>query len=129
MQDLKPWHIGLFVAAAAVMVGSFWFTLSDDSGADLADAIIMVDVSTGDLYRFSLTDRGVVIPARNPDTDKRALLPIQKEEDGKWRLLERYRGSINSLEVQPTAVVDTESGEVKVSSEKPKAATFTAPKR
>lgn len=112
MQNIKPWQIVLFVAAiAAVGVGVFMMTRG--RGLDLSNAIVMVDVETGELFSFSIDGRrGVGVPNFNPDSGKLSLLPVVRDDSGVWHLGERSKSILPDLDVEATAVVNAETGEV-----------------
>jgi len=109
----KPWQIVLFVVALGAIVFALYRSLSHDK-LDLPNSIVMVDVQTGELFRFSTSGkRGVGVPNFNPDTNKVSLLPVLKDEGGKWFLTDRAQPILADLKVPHTAVVDLKTGEVK----------------
>lgn len=96
MGSVRPWHYILFGAALIALVLGLW--LSMRGGVHLADELIMVDVKTGDRFRFDVSgNRGVTVPAKHPDTGQRTLLPVV-QTDGRWVISERYRGALGDLE-------------------------------
>lgn len=112
MGSARPWQIILFILALLVLSGGLF--LSCRGGVHLADSILMVDVKTGDRFRFDTSGkRGVTIPAKNPDTGDRTLLPI-RQVDGIWVIAERYRSSIEFFEFE-SPVVDYETFTVSLS--------------
>lgn len=112
MQKVKAWQIVLFVAAVAALgFGAYKTFLSRT--LDLHDAIVMVDVETGELFSFSIEGkRGVGIPNFNPDTGKLALLPVRQDDAGVWKITERALPILADLKVEPKAVVSKSTGEV-----------------
>ncbi len=117
MGNAKPWQIILIVVgliAAGVTVWMLGFGSKSEKNL-LADSIVMVDAETGQLYQFSLKGkRGVMVPERNPDSQKIALIPVIQDEAGQWSVTERTRSTIQYLEV-PNNMIDRSSGTVKVS--------------
>ncbi|MCC7390074.1 MAG: hypothetical protein IT431_15045 [Phycisphaerales bacterium] len=126
MQKVKPWQIVLFVLA----VGALGFGLYRSffrQKLDLSDSIVMVDVETGELYRFSIAGRrGVGVPNYNPDSGKLTLLPVTQDEQGVWKITERALRLLGDLEVDAKAVVSRDTGEVSAVGS-PKKATPTIP--
>ncbi len=112
MGSARPWQIILFVLAVLALAGGLF--LSCRGGVDLADSILMVDVNSGDRFRFDTSGkRGVIIPAKHPETGERTLLPIY-EMDGQWVIAERYRAGLGNDEF-PAAAVDLETYAVSIS--------------
>lgn len=116
MKSLKPWQIGLFALAIVAVGASAWYVFVRKD-VRTASSITFVDVTTGDRYVFSLKGRhGAFVPARHPETGKTNLMPI-KQIDGKWYVIDRYRGE--KTEDAPT-VVDPQTWEVRVSDASPR---------
>ncbi|MCA9276097.1 MAG: hypothetical protein KDA29_08730 [Phycisphaerales bacterium] len=105
MDSIKPWQIVLFLAAIAVLGFSIWkFGAGSGVESQMADSMMLVDVQTGQLFEADIRgQRGILIPAKNPDSQKVSLLPVF-EEDGQWYLYERYRGVLNQLDVTHDAI-------------------------
>lgn len=102
MGSLRTWHYILFGVALVALVVGLWMSMR--GGVKLADELIMVDVRTGDRFRFDVGgNRGVTVPAKHPDTGDRTLLPVV-QSDGKWVIGERYRSALGELEPSPDAV-------------------------
>jgi hypothetical protein len=117
MGNAKPWQIILIVVGLLTAgISVWWFGLRSNSDIDLlANSIVMVDAETGQLYQFSLKgNRGVMVPERNPDTQKIALIPVDPGESGQWSVTERNRTTLQFLEV-PNNVIDRRSGAVNAS--------------
>ena len=55
-----------------------------------------VCVETGELFRLD-RDRVVRLPAENPDTGRRTLLPCVQRDDGEFHVSDHYRGSLTKL--------------------------------
>jgi hypothetical protein len=120
MGDLKKWHIVLFVLAIVGLGFTVWWTLSDDSVPEgLTHRLVMVDVTTGDLFEMSTRRKAAVIPEVNPDSGKATLFPVH-ERDGKWYLIDRYLSALGQGDAKPDAVIDQSSGEVRVTNTSPK---------
>lgn len=102
MGSVRPWHYILFGAAIVALGIGLYFSMG--SKVDLADSILMVDVRTGDRFRFDTGGRrGVTVPAKHPETGERTLLPVVQGEDGKWYIARRYR-SLEGLEASEEVV-------------------------
>jgi hypothetical protein len=119
MGKAKPWQIALIVVAMVVACVSMFMTFSKSKKVDLSHQLTMVDVATGDLYTFNTKKRAVGIPEYSPDTGKATLLPVTKKDDGKWYINQRYIDSIDYMD-DVVAVVDRDTGLVKVTSDKPR---------
>ncbi|MCL4743660.1 MAG: hypothetical protein KJZ54_15805 [Phycisphaerales bacterium] len=117
-QNLKAWHIVLFVAAIAALGLTAWRTFFRDTPQRrLSNSIMFVDVESGQLFEFAVGGRKAVMPPeRHPETNKIALVPVYKE-DGKWLVPTRYKETLDQVEVENRAV-DRASLEVRVASEK-----------
>jgi hypothetical protein len=119
MDQLKPKHYILLVAAVIALVAGVYFSMGGPEPV-LTRSVVLVDVSTGQLFEFSTKDYSVVLPGKNPDTGKISLLPVRKDANGKWQISGRYLGELDRLDEKPTAVKDRKTGEVTVSSEAPR---------
>lgn len=123
MGDVKPWQLILMIAAIGVLGFSVWnFGFKSKGDLDLlADSVVMIDVTTGDLFEFSLKGRrGVVVPAVNPDTGTRTLIPVEPGPEGQgWSVSERNLNVLRSLEVQISAI-DRSTGRATPSGQTPK---------
>jgi len=108
----KPWQIAVVVIGLLVGIGGIVLAMGKDSGPDLADKMILVDVTTGNTYKISYKNRSVVLPVRSPETDERTLFPIEyNEEKGGWFMNRRYMGDMDGIE-KISDKVDAESGRV-----------------
>lgn len=97
MDGLKPWQIVLLVVAVLVLAGSLWLTFSG-SGPDFGSRVYMVDVVSGELFVADTEkQRGMVLPAKHPETGERTLLPVEIGEDEKARISSRYRSSVEQI--------------------------------
>ena len=101
-------------AASAAVIGlCAWQVWGAEDGIRFARSVTLVDVNSGQLFEFALDGRAVSIPARNPDAGVRSRLPV-REREGRWFLAPREAAALASLPVQPDAVIDRASGEVRV---------------
>jgi len=106
----KPWQIAVVVIGLLVGIGGIVLAMGKDSGPDLADKMILVDVTTGNTYKISYKNRSVVLPVRSPETNERTLFPIEyNEEKGAWFMKRRYMGAMDGIE-KISDKVDAESG-------------------
>lgn len=86
---LRPWQIGLFVVALIAVGVAVAFSLRG-SGPPLSKHVVLVDVTTGELFDLSTKGgMGAVIPELHPDTKQPVLLPTT-EKDGKWTVQQRF---------------------------------------
>ncbi len=115
MDRMKPWQIGLFIAAIAVLGASLAWSFMGGQKIDKPDRIYLVDVTTGDLYYAPVRKRGtVLVPARHPETKERTLFPVEETDESGWKLKTRYAGSIDSdiaTAIASNGTVKTPSGE------------------
>jgi hypothetical protein len=119
MARIKPWQIVVFVTAAAAVGASLYFSLSSEEPAHISNEITLVDPTTGELFLAKPGgSKGLVIPGTNPKTGTATLIPAL-HHDGKWFVNPRYFAAVNKPGVNLSAIVDRESGEVKVVSETP----------
>ena len=110
MGQVKPWQIVLMVAAVVAMAASAYFTLGG-SGIKLEDEVLLVDITTGDLYAFPTGGhRAIVCPAKNPDTGKIALFRVFKNGEGAWAVSSRDLGALGMVEGEPKALLDRKTG-------------------
>ena len=119
MDNVKPWQIVLIIAAIGALgfsVVKYGFKPSQES--QMANTLTLVDVQTGQLYIADISGkRTIIIPARNPDNDEVALIPVF-EENGEWFIWNRYKSAMSQVTVTPEAVPDTD-GAVVVLDESP----------
>jgi hypothetical protein len=116
MGDVKPWQIVVLVVATVALGASLFFTFGRSGPrVQLASTMIMADVTTGELFEFSISGRrGMTVPGLNPDSGRFLLLPVERNDSGGWVINERARGLLSDLEAEPAAV-DRKTGEVQVS--------------
>jgi hypothetical protein len=114
MGDVKPWQVILIAASLVVLGGSIWFFGLRSTGETrlMANALVLIDVESGQLYEFDLKGRkGVIVPERHPVSGKLSLIPVYQDEAGAWIVGDRDRSSIGLVEV-PVLAIDPQSGEV-----------------
>lgn len=110
--SLKPWQIGVFVVAVGAVVFGVYTLMT--SGKSVVDTdLIYIDVQSGDLFTYH-NSQTAVVPATNPDTGNASLLPVEKTPTG-YQLRKRFMGALDLVPVPATAIVNMETGEVKVS--------------
>ncbi|MFM9997246.1 MAG: hypothetical protein ACKVU4_15765 [Phycisphaerales bacterium] len=118
MSRFKTWHGVLFVAAAGAIAWFVYDSMSKGPEVTFASSVVMVDVTTGELFSFDVSGRrAVVIPEKNPATGKAALLGVEKAADGRWFIRERHRPLLRNVPGPHAAVADPATGEVRVKSE------------
>jgi len=117
MEKIKPWQIILIVVAIAVLGFSVWRQLSKQR-IELPNSVVVVDVTTGDLYRMKLGKRnGAYFPERNPETGKHTLMPIEKDDNGDWYIVPHAMPVLEDVDDEIN-VVSESSGKVTIDSEK-----------
>jgi hypothetical protein len=105
MGEVKPWQIILVVVALGVLAFSAW-RFGFKNRVSQPEGILLVDVVTGKLYDTRKGEaRGLLLPARHPITGERTLFPVERVEDGSWRLRSRYSSTFQEMTF-PTTVVD-----------------------
>mgnify|MGYP000558693638 CR=1 FL=1 len=122
MGDFKPWQLAVVVIGMLVLVGSVVYQCqASGRRVSLADSVIVADVLTGDLFESDLpSNKSAFFPAVHPVTKTSSLLPAF-QKDGKWYLYERYLVYVErNLKQTAAALVDPKTGELKVTSDKPK---------
>lgn len=98
MAKLEPRRAGAIAfVVAAVGFCAYMLFRPDPSYPSLPTQVSFVCVKTGE--RFVLDRRAPecrIIPAENPKTHERTLLPCS-EVDGKWVVIDHYRGAVANL--------------------------------
>ncbi|MBL4591424.1 MAG: hypothetical protein JKY96_05640 [Phycisphaerales bacterium] len=112
MDDVKPWQIVIMVLAVIALgfvVVKYGFG-GGSPESKMNSSMTLVDVETGQLYTFDISGKnGIVIPARNPESNKKALLPVYKNDDSEWAISNRYRTLLDSMEVPTDAVAGNDA--------------------
>lgn len=115
MDKMKPWQIGLFIAAVVVLGASLAWSILGGREIDKPDRIYLVDVTTGEMYYAPVKARGtVIVPARHPETKERTLYPVEEDESSGWVLKRRYASGLSSEDapaINSSGVVKNPSGE------------------
>jgi hypothetical protein len=111
---IRPWQIVLFALAGASLVVGLWLSFSGDR-LQLRSSVTMVDVATGELFTMKVGKGGPMVPGLNPKTRKMTLVRVAKK-DGKWFIIDRDIPALNAVEGEATAVIDRETGEVRIRS-------------
>ena len=116
MQGVKPWQIVVLVLGLVGGGFGIWYGLRGDEQVELASSVILVDVSTGELFEVPLNSgKAVIPPVKNPKTGIESLFPADSDGAGGWRLNERFLSYIDRLsKAKPDAVVDRKTGQLKI---------------
>ncbi|MGJ8635461.1 MAG: hypothetical protein ACSHX5_01260 [Phycisphaerales bacterium] len=95
MSDIKPWHIVVIIAAVIVLAFSAWRMMGSDITKG-PDGHLTVDVVTGQLYMVQKGKaKGIIYPAKNPETGERTLFPVEHEEGSDvWKISPRLGNAI-----------------------------------
>lgn len=120
MAGARPWQIAIvilgFLALGAMV---FWQVKSGNDQVELADEILLVDVTSGELIAAPLPKkRAVMFPANNPATNTASLMPAV-EKDGKWFVKSRYVPFVKDVAGSDKGAVDLKTGEVLKASGEP----------
>ncbi len=114
MGNAKPWQIVLIVAAAGVFGFSIW-KLVFSGGVGLPNAVLLVDVKTGNLFEIDISGRKAAsYPEKHPDTGEYTLMPIQKGADSSWQIAPRLLTLLQDVQGDMPAVLDRSTGRVRV---------------
>lgn len=120
MKSLKPWQIGLFIAAVVVVGLSAWWTFGRGDNLNLADRAYLIDIESGDLFYSSVKGRrGVMAVMPHPETKKLTLIRVDESADGTWIVASRYLDALKEMEGQ-NKVVDAKSGTATPSNASPR---------
>lgn len=116
IEGLKPWHIVLFVVALLGLIAGIVYSLRGDDRPNVSRQRILIDMTTGELFRMSTVDRTFIPPETNPKTKKLALMPVE-ESNGQWVIPGEYRRPENfsAVEGAITVWIDERAGVVKPS--------------
>lgn len=101
MSDIKPWQIVVIVAAVIVLAFSAWRMMGSDV-AKGPSGYMTVDIYTGQLYLVKKGKaKGIMFPAKNPDTKERTLYPVeQSSSDSDWELRPRSSTGITKKMIE-----------------------------
>ena len=96
----------LSVAAIGVSIVVAWRTFGGAAGP--ATTFQLVCVRTGEVFELDIDD-APMLPARNPKTGERTLLPCERLSDGRIRIVEDFEGAVRNRLAELNRVVDTNS--------------------
>ncbi|MEK6703596.1 MAG: hypothetical protein AABZ53_15145 [Planctomycetota bacterium] len=123
MGQIKPWQIAVIVAAVLAVAAAAYWTISGNDMPKMSHRVVLVDITTGELFEASTARKSAIIPEKNPTSGTYTLFPVAKGADGVWKVPPRYLESMEK-DTKATALVSAKSGEVKVTSESPKSITL-----
>jgi len=118
---VKPWQMVVMALAVLGLIGSSLYTCANvGEKVTQASMVNLVDIKTGDLFVAHYPDkRPVSYPAVRPDTKEAVLYPVH-QADNKWLIAGRFLGDVKKdKSLKPDLIVDSKSGEIKVTSNKP----------
>ncbi|MBX3358981.1 MAG: hypothetical protein KF745_11210 [Phycisphaeraceae bacterium] len=105
------------VAILAVGFAVYWGTRGDGE-VKLKHRVLLVDVTTGELFEADTSERPVILPGTHPDRKENVLLRATKDDaTGEWFVRERDRPYVGDLGVDPKAI-EPETGKVLTPSDK-----------
>ncbi len=112
----KPVQIAIIVIGLLVGIGGIVLAVSKNGAPDLANKMILVDVTSGELYAVSTNGRSIILPYRSPESNEPTLLPvIFDESDSSWHVKSRYMGAMNDIK-SVSDKIDPKSGRLAVES-------------
>ncbi len=115
MGDMKKWQAAVLgLALVAVGVSVFFSLRGSGPESMMTKRVLLVDVTTGDLFEMSTKKGAAIIPELNPATGQRALYPVTKDDRGQWHVSPRFLTGLEELGIKATAMVDRASGHVQV---------------
>jgi hypothetical protein len=110
MDGVKPWQMAVIVIGLLGGTGLLAWNVMGGEKVKQIDELVLMDVVTGDRFVADVRGRkGVILPAKHPETQEYTLLPIAKGEDGQWRVQHLREVSFLPRE-RLTAIADLESG-------------------
>lgn len=115
----KPWQIALIAVGLLIGVASIMYNAvrSSSGEASLVYSMTLVDAETGKLYEVAdYREARITLPEWRPTTEKAALIPVQRQEDGRYVVPAQARPMLQSLDV-PVKVIDRETGVASVTGE------------
>lgn len=95
MNEIKPWQIVLIIVAVMVLAFS-GYRMMGSGVVKGPSGQMTVDVLTGQLYMLKKGKaRGIMYPAKNPDTGDRTLFPVvQDEGSDEWIINARMQEAL-----------------------------------
>ncbi|MEL7484712.1 MAG: hypothetical protein AAFN41_10185 [Planctomycetota bacterium] len=126
MSGAKPWQIALIVIGLLAGVAGVVFAFTRGDSVAMANSTVMVDVTTGNLYRIDLNNRSITVPMKHGESGERVLLHARKDAaSDKWAIPERYRPALQQFRDIQTIEIDRESGVIDIpESSSPKAVSW-----
>jgi len=118
--NARPWQIAVFAVALVAICGSLAWSLTRGPKVNLDHRVILVDMTSGALFDFSTRHAPVILPELHPDTGKPCLLPATEAQDGTWFVDKRFLVHLRDIEGEPVALVNQETGEVRVAEGRPR---------
>ncbi|MCA9304655.1 MAG: hypothetical protein KC996_11085 [Phycisphaerales bacterium] len=118
MDNVKPWQIILMVLAVGALAFSIWkFVLTPK--IKLPTEVYLVDVSNGELFIFDISGKAKgYYPERSPDSQNLVLMPVTKDENGKWFISGHSLPALQDVTGTTEAVINASTGEVRVDDSK-----------
>lgn len=110
----------LAVLAVVVLVLGVWFSFFSGGAPKPPSSLMLIDVSTGEMFSVKLGKRSHVIPAKNPDTGVRSIFPVEESDDGGWKINERYLFALDDVKYNSSVIVDINNGTVVPTDDDPK---------
>lgn len=110
MNELKPWQM-ILIAAAVLVLGFTGWRMMSGTKVDQPEGYMTVDVMTGQLYMLQKgRAKGMLLPAKNPDTGDRTLYPVNKDPNtGEWSLDTGYAQTITEEMVTGSTVLTNQT--------------------
>ena len=97
LNDLETRKRVAFGSALLLISGiAIWYVWPANTGPDIDPHLSLVCVATGRQFEID-RDRIGTVPAKNPDTGERTLLPCEAKENGQIVLVARYRSLLEQL--------------------------------
>lgn len=110
--------VTLAVIAFAVCAGGVWYSFFSGGPPHPPGHVLLIDVKTGEL--FNAPTRRLTLPAKNPTTGERNLFPVEKGDDGQWRINQHYLGGVENFGYDSGIVSDIKNGTVHPADSSPK---------
>jgi hypothetical protein len=105
----KPWQIVVMVVAL-VAVGVSAALMLSRSGPKIPSTVMLVDVSTGQLYEVNIKRYRLGLPAQDPEQKEYRLFAVRKTDEG-WEVTGNGLGLLHTMKID-TGAVDTATGRV-----------------
>lgn len=116
MNGAKPWQIAVVIIGLLGGTGLLAWNFLGSSSKKTADSMSFIDVVDGTLFKADLrAKKGMIVPAKNPDTGEYTLVPVEKSGSD-WVVPDYFRRVLKEVPISAT-VVDLASGKVQPASE------------